>query len=74
MNSPTALVTGGAGFIGGHLVDRLVARGYYVRVFDNLSTGNLNNIKSHLNSGSVEFEKGTVCNAKSWNDDTTKKI
>lgn len=64
MNSPTALVTGGAGFIGGHLVDRLVARGYYVRVFDNLSTGNLDNIRSHLGSGCVEFVKGTVCHAK----------
>lgn len=33
------LVTGGAGFIGSHLVDRLIADGHYVKVWDNLSTG-----------------------------------
>jgi len=43
-NGKTALVTGGAGFIGSHVVDRLVALGYRVAVLDNLSTGRTQNL------------------------------
>ena len=44
--SKTALVTGGAGFIGSHIVDRLINDGYRVAVVDNLSTGKLKNVNS----------------------------
>jgi UDP-glucose 4-epimerase len=50
-----ALVTGGAGFIGSHLVDRLVARGYDVSVADNLSSGVLQFIQGHIDAGAVSF-------------------
>ncbi|MEM0239728.1 MAG: GDP-mannose 4,6-dehydratase, partial [Ignisphaera sp.] len=45
-----ALVTGGAGFIGSHLVDRLVSNGWYVKVVDNFSSGRLENIEHHRSS------------------------
>jgi len=54
------LVTGGAGFIGSHLVDRLVDEGYRVRVVDNLSSGRVENIKHHLESRSVELIAGNL--------------
>src|SRR5258705_11171871 len=53
----TYLVTGGAGFIGSHLVEELVGRGERVRVVDNLSTGKRQNI-AHLSS--VEFVEGEL--------------
>ena len=64
MNWPTTktLVTGGASFIGSHLVDALVAKGARVRVVDNLSSGRLDNIQPHINSGAVEFQRGDLLN------------
>ena len=50
-----ALVTGGAGFIGSHLVDRLVSRGNDVVVVDNLSSGVIEFIQAHIDSGAVKF-------------------
>jgi UDP-glucose 4-epimerase len=54
------LVTGGSGFIGSHLCDRLTADGHDVLVLDDLSTGCLSNIEHLLDSGRVEFVEGSV--------------
>ena len=52
---PLAVVTGGAGFIGSHMVDLLVANGFRVNVIDNLVGGRLANIAHHAKSGDVGF-------------------
>lgn len=57
------LVTGGAGFIGSHVVDRLVNEGYEIRFLDDLSTGKLGNIQGHLSSGEVELIRGDIRDA-----------
>jgi nucleoside-diphosphate-sugar epimerase len=49
------LVTGGASFIGSHLVDALLERGAQVRVVDDLSSGRLYNLQEHIESGRVEI-------------------
>lgn len=54
------LVTGGAGFIGSHLVDSLMRTKAKLRVLDNLSNGSLENIKTWLNSRSFEFVNGDL--------------
>jgi nucleoside-diphosphate-sugar epimerase len=54
------LVTGGAGFIGSHLVDRLVGEGYRVRVVDNLSSGSVENLRRHVDSNAVELMIGDL--------------
>jgi len=51
---PVSVVTGGAGFLGSHLTDRLLAEGYRVIAIDNLVTGNTDNI-AHL-TGNPDFE------------------
>ena len=56
------LVTGGAGFIGGHLVERLIARGDDVSVVDNISTGNIDNLKELFDSTKLKLYVDTVCN------------
>lgn len=54
------LVTGGASFIGSHLVDALVQRGAQVRVVDNLSSGDFANIAGHVADGVVEFHEADL--------------
>jgi len=50
-----AVVTGGAGFIGSHMVDLLLRRGYKVRVIDNLTGGRESNLEHHHDNASFEF-------------------
>jgi UDP-glucose 4-epimerase len=58
-----ALITGGAGFIGSHLADALLARGDSVILLDNLSTGRLENIEHLRQRDDVEFVLGSILNA-----------
>ena len=54
------IVTGGAGFIGSHLAEELVRRGYKVFIIDDLSTGKPENIEELLKENSVEFVQGSI--------------
>lgn len=54
------LVTGGASFIGSHLVDALIERGANIRVADDLSSGTVDNLRVHLDAGRVDFREGDL--------------
>ena len=57
---PLAVVTGGAGFIGSHMVDLLVARGFRVRVIDNLTGGRAINLVDHARNPDVVLDERDV--------------
>jgi len=60
MKKKRVLITGGAGFIGSHLADFLIAKGYSITCMDNLITGKLENIKHLLKDKNFEFVKHNV--------------
>ncbi len=55
-----ALVTGGCGFIGSHIVDELLRRGIDTYVLDNLSTGKIENVSKHLDNNMFHFIQGDI--------------
>ena len=61
MSNPRALVTGGAGFVGSHLCDRLLGDGCSVIAVDNLLTGRLSNLNHLRNDSRFEFLQLDVC-------------
>lgn len=66
---PTALVTGAAGFIGSHLVDGLLDRGYQVTGLDNLSTGSLENLAQASKNDQFTLVEGDI-----QNQDTVERV
>lgn len=63
--NPVAVVTGGAGFIGSHMVDLLLERGFEVRVLDNLSGGHERNLAHHAATPRLHFERADICKLES---------
>jgi len=60
ISRPVAVVTGGAGFIGSHMVDLLVERGFAVRVMDNMVGGRAANVAHHANTPGFVLEESDI--------------
>src|SRR5512141_3089950 len=58
------LITGGAGFIGSHLTERLIGEGHSVTVLDDLSTGSLENLSALVYHPRLQFIEGTILNRR----------
>ena len=72
-NKKVAIVTGGAGFIGSHMVDLLISKNYQVRIVDNLSGGHKKNLKHCLKNRNLYFKKIDICKLKK-NDNFFKNV
>ena len=68
LNDKKILVTGGAGFMGSHLVDKLLANDLHVKVLDNLSSGTKLNLKNCLNKKNFQFFNKDLNNSSSLKD------
>jgi len=64
MRNKSALITGGAGFIGSHLTDTLLKDGWHVLVVDNLSTGSLKNLERHRDNPNLKIMVGDLKDSK----------
>lgn len=73
MKPSNILVTGGAGFIGSHLCDKLISLGHSVTILDNLANGKEDNISEALASGKAKFVKGDILD-KGTCKEATKNI
>lgn len=62
------IVTGGAGFLGSHLADKLIESGIDVFVIDNFSAGMLNNISHHLKKKNFNFLKADLKHSDEWTE------
>jgi UDP-glucose 4-epimerase len=62
-----AIVTGGAGFIGSHLVDRLISNGYAVSVIDNMSCGTIENLKQHADNPKLKVYNSDIRDVEELN-------
>jgi UDP-glucose 4-epimerase len=54
------LITGGAGFVGSHLTDRLLVEGHTVKVLDNFETGSASNLAHHIENSKLKLIQGSV--------------
>lgn len=64
LSGKKVLITGGAGFIGSHLVDFLYKKDCHIVIIDDLSNGNIRNIENPLKNSRVKFIKGSIEDAK----------